>query len=256
MPGSVKARTGMKMRNVAILFMTASFLSIWITNVGMTLIPGAFSALFIILTAITLKDGFSGKKGFVAVVVTGALYGAVSTVSFILESRFFANYTRFEVFRLKGAGRLYLPMVITEEIGFLLLAFSMIALSAVFYKTVRSHVSRSGGDIFVSEKVTFRLDKYRGELDAALKKRVLVARVSGIVHFAFLLVLPVIEPFIPYLFPAYMDGGRQVDVPGSVMSYVTLAYFVVSAVLIISNLILCLFSNAEMYRPMAKKERI
>ncbi len=249
-------RLGLRMRSAAILFMTSSFLSIWITNSGMTIIPGVFCAAAVIVTAIMLRDGFSGKRGFLTVVIPAALYGAVSIASFILESRFFRDYTRFEVLRLKGAGRAYLPMVITEETGFILLAFSMIMLSAAFYKKVRSHVSKAGADEFVTEKVTFRVDKYRQELDAALKRRVKLARICCAVHFAFLIALPAFEPFIPYLFPEYTEGARTVDLPGHVMSFVTLAYFAASALWIIFNLNLCLFSNREMYRPMAKREKL
>ncbi len=110
--------------------------------------------------------------------------------------------------------------------------------------------------MFVTEKVTFRVDRYRRELDGALNRRIKLARVAGFVHFAFLIVLPVIEPFIPSLFPEYLDGARTVDLPGEVMSLVTIAYFIVSALWIILNLNLCLFSNREMWGPMAKKERI
>ena len=236
--------------------MTSSFLSIWITNSGMTVIPGVFCAAAVVMTAITLRDGFPGKRGFLTVVIPACLYGAVSVASFILESRFFSGYTRFEVFRLKGAGNAYLPMAVTEEAGFLLLAFSVIVLSAAFYKTVRSHVSKAGADEFVTEKVTFRIDKYRQELDGSLKRRITLARIGCIVHFAFLIALPAVEPFIPYLFPEYSEGARTVDLPGHVMSFVTFAYFLVSALWIIFNLSLCLFSNREMYRPMAKREKI
>ncbi|MBR7032023.1 MAG: hypothetical protein IKI03_00140 [Clostridia bacterium] len=249
-------RLGVRMRNASVLFMVSTVLSVWVTSGGMTLIPGAFCAVFIIMTSIVLRDFFTAKRGFLAVVIPAALYGAVSTVSFILESRFFSDYTRFEVFRIKGAGRLFPPMVVTEEIGFLLLAFSMIALSAAFYKAVRSHVSKAGSDIFVTEKVTFTVDKYRSELDASLKKRIRFARIAGFVHFAFLIALPAVEPFIPSVFPEYLDGARTVDLPGHVMSFVTAAYFAVAVLWIVFNLILCLFSNAEMYRPMAKRERI
>ncbi|MBR4661280.1 MAG: hypothetical protein IKO92_00960, partial [Clostridia bacterium] len=68
--------------------------------------------------------------------------------------------------------------------------------------------------------------------------------------------LPALEPFIPYLFPEYTEGARTVDLPGHVMSFVTLAYFAASALWIIFNLNLCLFSNREMYRPMAKREKL
>ncbi len=249
-------RLGNRMRTIAILFMTSAFLSIWITNAGMTLIPGVFCAGFLILTAIMMKESFSGKAGFPAVVISAALYGGVSIASFILESRFFSGYTRFEVFRLKGARSQFPPMVITEEVGFLLLAFSMIMLSAVFYKTVRSHVSKAGAEDFITEKVTFRVEQYRRELDVSLKRRIALARVGGIVHFVFLLALPAVEPFIPLVFPEYMDGARTVDLPGQVMAILTIAYFVVSALWIIFNISLCMLSNSEMYRPMAKREKI
>ena len=249
-------RLGNRMRNAAILFTASTFLSVWITNEGMTVIPGAFCSVFIIMTAIMLKDGFRRKTGFLSVVITGTLYGVVSSLSYVFESRFFSDYSRFETFRLKGANSRYLSMAITEEIGFFLLAFSMIALSFTFFRTVRSHVTKAGGEFYVSDKITFQVDRYRRELDGALRKRITLCKIAMIAHFAFLPVVPVFEPFVPTLFPPYFDGAREVDVPGQVMSYVTLAYFIISALMIIFILNLCMFSNAEMYRPMAKKEKV
>ena len=248
-------RLGKRMRTITVFFIIACFLSIRITDSEMTVLPGAFCALFMLETAFLMRDFFKKKSSFIAVIVTSALYGVVSTASYVLESRFFSDYSRLEVFRLKGAAHGYPPVAVLESVDGLLLAFSITALAFMFFKASASHVIYAGEEFHVSDKITFEVDKYRDELAAALKKRRRIAVVSCLIHFAFRFAVPIVEPFFFLLFPPVMQGGREVDVPGSATSYLTFAYFAFSAVWIVSMIVYCLFASAEMYKPMAKGEK-
>ncbi len=246
---------GRRMRLAAVCFMASAFLSVRITNSEKAIVPGVFCAAMIIMTAIVLKNACCEKRSWLLIVIPSALYAVMSVVSFIIEDGFFSQYSRFDVFRFAGARRLYPAVAVIEEISFVLLAFSMICLSVVFYRTIRSNVPLSGADLYVSDNATKRLDLYRKELDASIRKRTRICLIGGIVHFSLLIVSPIVEPLIPVVFPAVTEAGREIDVPGQVMSYAAFFYFFVAAAWIVANLVLCVFSNSEMYRPMAENEK-